>query len=185
MNLAQSIFIFLIINTMHGYSKPIKRSSSKTAMDKYDKTVSTLLDETKRLTNSYESNYTLSNIILLTFNEFPIINNSIMKIETLLQYRSTLKDYHWVLDIFRENPGINQLKVFIKNNIIHLDEIIKRLPDAKKRTEKKNEIEKKREEFVKKRSSSSRIETVYSILMQFANCLLDFKKFLFNFARYI
>lgn len=188
MNLAQSIFIFLIINTKHGYSKPIKCSTTERVMETYENIVVKLRRKTKELTNTYERNYKLKNIRLPIFNQFLIINNSIIKEEILLQYNFTLNDYHKALDTFGENHGIKELKIMVKNGITPLNEIIKCL-GAKKRTVarfNKNEIKKKSDKFFEKRSSSiKKIKIIYAILVQFVNFLLDFEKFLFNFGRYI
>lgn len=190
MNLAQLIFIFLMINTKHGYSKPVKCSAPKSVMKTYENTVLTLLHQTKHFTNIHESNYTLRNITRIPqFNQFLIMNNTIIKVVTLLQYRSTLKDYHSALSSFGENLRINHLKVIIENNFVQLDQIIQCLPDAKIRTTtarfNKNEIEKKSEEVFKEHLSSIQIKIVYAIMVQFINFLYDFRKFLFNFARHI
>lgn len=187
MNLAQSIFVFLIINTKHGYSNPINCSPSKTVMNSYEKSVVTLLSKTKELTNTYERNYTLSNIRLPIFNQFLIINNSVIKEDILLQYNFILEDYHSALDTFGENHRTGELKIMVKNGITLLNEIIKCF-GAKKGTASRfnaNEIKKESEMVFGKRSSSIKIKIVYAILVQFVSFLLDFEKFLFNFGRYI
>ena len=187
MNLAQSIFIFLIINTKHGYSKPIKCSTTERVMETYENIVVKLRRKTKELTNTYERNYTLSNIKLPIFNQFLIINNSVVKEDILLQYNFILEYYHSALDTFGENHRTEKLKIMVKNGITLLNEIIKCF-GAKKGTASRfnaNEIKKKSEKVFGKRSSSIKIKIVYAILVQFVSFLLDFEKFLFNFGRYI
>lgn len=74
----------------------------------------------RKLEYSFGSNYTLRNIRLPIFNQFFVINKSTPKEATLLQYNSTLGDYHSALNCFGEKNS----EIHINNNIIQLKEII-------------------------------------------------------------
>ena len=178
-----------MITTKHCYSKPIKRSQSEIVKE-YINPVWELLHKMVNLRNSCESNHNLSNIRLPRFNKFPKIDNSIIKVATLLQYRTTLGNYGSALVSFGgKDLSINQkpkeFKVIIKNNISRLDDIIQKLTDTKKATTarfNKSEIEKDSKEFFKERSSSMQIKNSYLIIIKFINFLFDFSIFLSNFA---
>ena len=189
MNLAQSIFIFLIINAKHGYSMAIKCSGSDIIMGKYDKSVQKLLDKMVKLKISYDRNYDLQNIKLPEYNQFPKMDNSVIKLESLSQYRATLGDFCLALVSFGgKNPSFNQLTVTIENNISQLDQIIRCLPAANGSTTarfNKKAIEKRSEKFFQESFSSVQTKVVYAIIVQFVNFLFDFRKFIFNFTHYI
>lgn len=182
MNLAQSIFIFLMINTKPSYSKTVNRKYSKTEIEKYRKSVLKLQVEIKKLEYSYGSYYTLRNIRLPIFNQFFVINKFVPKEATLLQYNSTLSDYHLALHSFGEKNS----NIHINNNIIQLVEIIGDRGKERPATRfNKSEIKKKSKKYFQESSSSFQRNIVYAILVQFDNFLYDFEEFLFGFARYI
>ena len=82
MNLAQSIFIILIINTKHGYSSETRCSwSDKKKLGKY---VEDLQYKMLGLKTFYDKNYSeiISNVFLPEYSQFSITRDSI-KVETL------------------------------------------------------------------------------------------------------
>ena len=176
------MFIFLMINTKQSYSKIVNRKYSKIEIEKYRSSVLKLRNETRKLEYSFGSNYTLRNIRLPIFNQFFVINKSTPKEATLLQYNSTLGDYHSALNCFGEKNS----EIHINNNIIQLKEIIgdggKERPTTRYN---KNEIEKKSKKYFPESSSSFKMNIVYAIIVQFDNFLYDFAEFLSVFARYI
>lgn len=186
MNLTKSIFIFLIITTKHGYSKPTKRSQCV-------KFVCDIIDKMLNLRNSYESRYHLGNIALPKFSQFPKVDNSIIKVATILEYRNRIGDYGLALVSFEDkdlsiNQKLKNLKIDIENNIIRrLNDIIHKLTGAKEPATvrfNKSEIEKESKEYFEEPLSSIQIKIVYSIIVEFINFLYDFSIFLSNLAPY-
>lgn len=180
MNLAKSIFIFLIITTKHGYSKPTKRSQSKIVI-KCIKSVWDIIDEMINLRNSYGSSYHLRNIALPKFSQFPKVDNSIIEVATILQYRNRIGDYGLALVSFEDkdlsiNQKLKKLKIDIENNVIRrLNDIIHKLTRAKEPATarfNKSEIEKESKEYFEEPSSSIQIKIVYSIIVEFVKNLL-------------
>ena len=136
----------------------------------------------RKLEYSFGSNYTLRNIRLPIFNQFFVINKSTPKEATLLQYNSTLGDYHSALNCFGEKNS----EIHINNNITQLKEIIGDRGKERPTTRyNKNEIEKKSKKYFPESSSSFKMNIVYAIIVQFDNFLYDFAEFLSVFARYI
>ena len=198
MNLAQSIFIILIINTKHGYSSETKCSWSNERLGKYGKIVEDLRYKMLGLKIIYDKNYSeiIFNVSLPEYSQFNITRDSI-KVETLLHYKAILRDYCSALVSFGKNTQIlplkfkNELKFNIKNMIINLDDIISCLdPSLKGKRYKsrfnKTEIDEKSVKHFEKTPDSKnlQVKTIYAILVQFLNFLSNFIRLLRKFLRF-
>ena len=198
MNLAQSIFIILIINTKHGYSSETRCSWSNETLGKYGKIVEDLRYKMLGLKIIYDQNYSeiIFNVFLPAYSQFNITRDSI-KVETLLHYKAILRDYCSALVSFGKNTQIlplkfkNELKFNIKNMIINLDDIISCLdPSLKGKRYKsrfnKTEIDEKSVKHFEKTPDSKnlQVKTIYAIIVQFLNFLSNFIRLLRNFLRF-
>ena len=197
-NLAQSIFIILIINTKHGYSSKTRCSWSNETLGKYGKIVEDLRYKMLGLKIIYDQNYSeiIFNVFLPEYSQFNITRDSI-KVETLLHYKAILRDYCSALVSFGKNTQIlplkfkNELKFNIKNMIINLDDIISCLdPSLKGKRYKsrfnKTEIDEKSVKHFEKTPDSKnlQVKTIYAIIVQFLNFLSNFIRLLRNFLRF-
>ena len=162
-------------------------------MIKCIKSVWDIIDKMINLRNSYGSSYHLRNIASPKFSQFRKVNNSIIEVATILQYRNRIGDYGLDLVSFEDkdlsiNQKLKTLKIDIENNIIRrLNDIIHKLTGAKEPATarfNKSEIEKESKEYFEEPSSSIQIQIVYSIIVEFIDFLFDFSIFLSNFARY-
>ena len=191
MNLAQSIFIILIINTKHGYSSETRCSwSDKKKLGKY---VEGLQYKMLGLKIFYDKNYSeiISNVFLPEYSQFNITRDSI-KVETLLHYKAILRDYRSALVSFGKNTQIlplkfkNELKVNIKNiiNISLLDPSLKgkRYKSRFNKTEIDEKSVKHFEETLD--SKNLQVKTIYAIIVQFLEFLSNFIGFLCKFLRF-
>ena len=191
MNLAQSIFIILIINTKHGYSSETRCSwSDKKKLGKY---VEGLQYKMLGLKIFYDKNYSeiISNVFLPEYSQFNITRDSI-KVETLLHYKAILRDYRSALVSFGKNTQIlplkfkNELKVNIKNiiNISLLDPSLK--GKRYKSRFNKTEIDEKSVKHFEKTPDSKnlQVKTIYAIIIQFLKFLSNFIGLLCNFLRF-
>ena len=198
MNLAQSIFIILIINTKHGYSSETKCSWSDETLGKYGKIVEDLRYKMLGLKIIYDKNYSeiIFNVSLPEYSQFNITRDSI-KVETLLHYKAILRNYCSALVSFGKNTQIlplkfkNELKFNIKNMIINLDDIISCLdPSLKGKRYKsrfnKTEIDEKSVKHFEKTPDSKnlQVKTIYAIIVQFLNFLSNFIRLLREFLRF-
>lgn len=198
MNLAQSIFIILIINTKHGYSSETRCSWSNETLGKYGKIVEDLRYKMLGLKIIYDQNYSeiIFNVFLPAYSQFNITRDSI-KVETLLHYKAILRDYCSALVSFGKNTQIlplkfkNELKFNIKNMIINLDDIISCLdPSLKGKRYKsrfnKTEIDEKSVKHFEKTPDSKnlQVKTIYAIIVQFLNFLSNFIRLLRKFLRF-
>ena len=191
MNLAQSIFIILIINTKHGYSSETRCSwSDKKKLGKY---VEDLQYKMLGLKIFYDKNYSeiISNVFLPEYSQFSITRDSI-KVETLLHYKAILRDYRSALVSFGKNTQIlplkfkNELKVNIKNiiNISLLDPSLK----GKRYNSRfnKTEIDEKSVKHFEETPDSKnlQVKTIYAIIVQLLEFLSNFIGFLCKFLRF-
>lgn len=191
MNLAQSIFIILIINTKHGYSSETRCSwSDKKKLGKY---VEDLQYKMLGLKIFYDKNYSeiISNVFLPEYSQFSITRDSI-KVETLLHYKAILRDYRSALVSFGKNTQIlplkfkNELKVNIKNiiNISLLDHSLK----GKRYNSRfnKTEIDEKSVKHFEETPDSKnlQVKTIYAIIVQFLEFLSNFIGLLCKFLRF-
>lgn len=191
MNLAQSIFIILIINTKHGYSSETRCSwSDKKKLGKY---VEDLQYKMLGLKTFYDKNYSeiISNVFLPEYSQFSITRDSI-KVETLLHYKAILRDYRSALVSFGKNTQIlplkfkNELKVNIKNiiNIYLLDPSLK----GKRYNSRfnKTEIDEKSVKHFEETPDSKnlQVKTIYAIIVQFLEFLSNFIGLLCKFLRF-
>ena len=198
MNLAQSIFIILIINTKHGYSSETKCSWSNERLGKYGKIVEDLRYKMLGLKIIYDKNYSeiIFNVSLPEYSQFNITRDSI-KVETLLHYKAILRDYRSVLVSFGKNTQIlplkfkYELKVNIKNIINNLAEIISLLdPSLKGKRYKsrfnKTEIDEKSVKHFEETPDSKnfQVKTIYAIIVQFLEFLSNFIGLLCKFLRF-
>ena len=196
MNLAQSIFIILIINTKHGYSSETRCSWSNEG--KCGKTVEGLQYKMLGLKIFYDKNYSeiISKVFLPEYSQFNVTRDSI-EVETLLHYKATLRDYRSALVSSGKNTQILplkfniELKVNIENIISKLDEIISlRKPSPKGKRYKsrfnKTEIDEKSVKHFEKTPDSKnlQVKTIYAIIVQFLNFLSNFIRLLRNFLRF-
>lgn len=190
MNLAQSIFIILIINTKHGYSSETRCSwSDKKKLGKY---VEDLQYKMLGLKIFYDKNYSeiISNVFLPEYSQFSITRDSI-KVETL-HYKAILHDYRSALVSFGKNTQIlplkfkNELKVNIKNiiNISLLDPSLK----GKRYNSRfnKTEIDEKSVKHFEETPDSKnlQVKTIYAIIVQFLEFLSNFIGLLCKFLRF-
>ena len=190
MNLAQSIFIILIINTKHGYSSETRCSwSDKKILGKY---VEDLQYKMLGLKIFYDKNYSeiISNVFLPEYSQFSITRDSI-KVETL-HYKAILRDYRSALVSFGKNTQIlplkfkNELKVNIKNiiNISLLDPSLK----GKRYNSRfnKTEIDEKSVKHFEETPDSKnlQVKTIYAIIVQFLEFLSNFIGLLCKFLRF-
>ena len=190
MNLAQSIFIILIINTKHGYSSETRCSwSDKKKLGKY---VEDLQYKMLGLKIFYDKNYSeiISNVFLPEYSQFSITRDSI-KVETLHQ-KAILRDYRSALVSFGKNTQIlplkfkNELKVNIKNiiNISLLDPSLK----GKRYNSRfnKTEIDEKSVKHFEETPDSKnlQVKTIYAIIVQFLEFLSNFIGLLCKFLRF-
>lgn len=197
MNLAQSIFIILIINTKRGYSKT-KCSWSNKFMGIYGKTVEDLQYKMLGLKIFYDKNYSeiISKVFLPEYSQFNVTRDSI-EVETLLHYKAILRDYRSALVSFGKNTQILplkfniELKVSIENTINKLDEIISLLkPSLKGKRYKsrfnKTEIDEKSGKHFEKTPDSKnlRVKTIYAIIVQFLKFLSNIIGRLCKFLRF-
>ena len=196
MNLAQSIFIILIINTKHGYSSETRCSwSDKKKLGKY---VEDLQYKMLGLKIFYDKNYSeiISKVFLPEYSQFNVTRDSI-EVETLLHYKATLRDYRSALVSSGKNTQILplkfniELKVNIENIISKLDEIISLLkPSLKGKRYKsrfnKTEIDEKSVKHFEKTPDSKnlQVKTIYAIIIQFLKFLSNFIGLLCNFLRF-
>ena len=193
MNLAQSIFIILIINTKHGYSSETRCSwSNEKKLEKYSKTVEDLQYKMLGLKIFYDKNYSeiISNVFLPEYSQFSITRDSI-KVETL-HYKAILRDYRSALVSFGKNTQIlplkfkNELKVNIKNiiNISLLDPSLK----GKRYNSRfnKTEIDEKSVKHFEETPDSKnlQVKTIYAIIVQFLEFLSNFIGLLCKFLRF-
>ena len=190
MNLAQSIFIILIINTKHGYSSETRCSWSNEG--KCGKTVEGLQYKMLGLKIFYDKNYSeiISNVFLPEYSQFSITRDSI-KVETL-HYKAILRDYRSALVSFGKNTQIlplkfkNELKVNIKNiiNISLLDPSLK----GKRYNSRfnKTEIDEKSVKHFEETPDSKnlQVKTIYAIIVQFLEFLSNFIGLLCKFLRF-
>lgn len=199
MNLAQSIFIILIINTKHGYSSETRCSwSNEKKLEKYSKTVEDLQYKMLGLKIFYDKNYSeiISKVFLPEYSQFNVTRDSI-EVETLLHYKATLRDYRSALVSSGKNTQILplkfniELKVNIENIISKLDEIISLLkPSLKGKRYKsrfnKTEIDEKSVKHFEKTPDSKnlQVKTIYAIIIQFLKFLSNFIGLLCNFLRF-
>ena len=191
MNLAQSIFIILIINTKHGYSSETRCSwSDKKILGKY---VEDLQYKMLGLKIFYDKNYSeiISNVFLPEYSQFNITRDSI-KVDTLLHYKAILRDYRSALVSFGKNTQIlplkfkNELKVNIKNiiNISLLDPSLK--GKRYKSRFNKTEIDEKSVKHFEETPDSKnlQVKTIYAIIVQLLEFLSNFIGFLCKFLRF-
>lgn len=194
MNLAQSIFIILIINTKHGHSSETRCSwSNEKKLGKCGKTVEDLQYKMLGLKIFYDKNYSeiISKVFLPEYSQFNVTRDSI-EVETLFYYKATLRDYRSALVSFGKNTQIlplkfkNELKVNIKNiiNISLLDPSLK----GKRYNSRfnKTEIDEKSVKNFEKTPDSKnlQVKTIYAIIVQFLKFLSNFIGLLCNFLRF-
>ena len=190
MKLVQSMFIFLFINTKHGYSK--ETICSKNKLEIYRKTVEKFQDQMVHLRNFYDKNYSqVIPIFLPEYSQFKIKSdyNDSKKVETLLQYNAILLTYHSAFACFRTKETRKlELPIVIENIINNLDKIIDCFkPDSQtvKSRFNKTEIKEKNSEHFKEAANPKnlKVKTIYAIIVQFLNFLSNFIRIISEFLR--
>ena len=197
MKLVQLIFIFLIINTKHGYSSETKSCRLKKALKKSRGNVEELQDQMVRLRNFYDKNY--SHIIPTywpEYSQFKITSQlirdiKVIKGEELLQYNAILRDYHSAFSIFGKNrrTGISKLGITIENISNNLDTVIdcfKPHSQPIKSRFNEKEIKEKSAEYFEETPDSKNlpVKTIYAIIVQFLNFLSNVIRILSKFLRF-
>ena len=190
MKLVQSMFIFLFINTKHGYSSETNCSCLKKKLKLYRETVEKCRDQIVNLINFYDKNY--SQVIptfLPEYTQFKIKGDysDSIKVETLLQYTAVLLTYHSAfVDFRRKETRTFGLPIMIESIINNLDRIIDCFkPDrqtVKSRFNKTKIKEKSPIHFTEAPNSKNRkVKTIYTIIVQFLKFLSNFKKIISKF----
>ena len=175
--LVQSMFIFLFINTKHGYSSENNCSYVKKKLELYRETVEKCQDQVVYLRNFYDKNYSqVIPIFLPEYRQFKIKTDysDSNKVETLLQYNVILLTYHSAFVDFRKENQKFGLPIIIKNIINNLDKIINCFkPDRQPFKSRFNKTEIK-----KKNKGQYEVKTIYAIIVQFLNFLSNVMRIL-------
>lgn len=189
MKLVQSMFIFLFINTKHGYSSETNCSYLK-KLELYRETVEKCQDRMVSFRNFYDKNYyQIIPIFLPEYRQFKIKSeySDSKKVETLLEYNAILLTYHSAfVDFKRKETRTFGLPTTIENIINNLDKIIDCFkPDrqtVKSRFNKTKIKEKSPIHFTEAPNSKNRkVKTIYTIIVQFLKFLSNFKKIISKF----
>ena len=182
MKLVQSMFIFLFINTKHGYSSETNCSYLK-KLELYRETVEKCQDRMVSLRNFYDKNYyQIIPIFLPEYRQFKIKSeySDSKKVETLLEYNAILLTYHSAfVDFKRKETRTFGLPTTIENIINNLDKIIDCFkPDRQTVKSRFNKTEIK-----KKNRKHYEVKTIYAIIVQFLNFLSNVIRILSEFLR--
>ena len=196
MKLVQLVFMFLIINTKHGYSSETNVCRLRKAFEKERKTVEELQNQMVRLRNFYDKSYSqIIPIFLPEYSQFKITSELIRdiqgnKVGTLLQYNAILRDYRSAFDSFKRNHrmGISQLPITIENISNNLDTIIDCFKNGsqtlKSRFNRTEIMEKSAEHFKETPDLKNlQVKTIYAIIVQFFNFLSNVIRILSELLR--